>query len=937
MKTNILETFYSHVDDDDWVDGLSLYQAGKVSQLNDYHGLITSTVSPDLRSAVEVRLKIHPNGRYIQWIECTCKKNRTSGQYCEHMAAFMISIDRESPTLLGHLDSKMPLKPPPPTKKAKPKQDDQEKGTPTTEKASQPNSAAATILAHLEGAINKVDILSNSPTLKIKLEIKTGQLTHYKLPLDESADFLQTHTNKRNFSENVKDLKVYSTPVIYGTRIYLTDHEKIVAERVFAIKHNVKSQENAKKYQSKLPITNEKCKFFSDELPKGRIGFYEFIPIKSASKFIGQRFLFLPSRGFWPLPVINPSWQELPLKKIYHEDAAVELIASNFHEYFSLGPIWLSSDLQDPIIKEVEEISQIDVHKVHNGWFFLDPKYAKGKESISMIEMMGHFQKKKRKFLKKGNLWIKVPDFLKEANWDLDETGKYLKVDNVGLMRLRASMGDFDQFVGSKKLLNQLRSQVEFVPEGEIPSLSGSNLNLREYQTIGLRWLWWLYQNKLHGLLADEMGLGKTHQAMALLVAIQQSIKNARFLIICPTTVIDHWEDKISLYADCLNAIKFHGPKRSYQFSNNQSSFTLLTSYGILLRDIKEIATRNWDAIILDEAHFVKNNGTATYKAACRLTGAIKICLSGTPMENNLTELKNIFDFLVPGYLGSDDYFRKNFITTSDQQPNSKIALLKLIHPFKMRRTKNLVLKDLPEKVEDIKHCSLSSEQIKLYREVLSLKAKPLIEQLQDDKAPVPYLHVFATLTLLKQICNHPCLALKSTSYENHQSGKFELLQEILEEALGSGHKIVIYSQYVTMIEIFQKYLSDKQIGHAVLTGKSRHRGKIVSRFQEDPKCQVFCGSLLAGGIGIDLTAASVVIHYDRWWNASKESQATDRVHRIGQNKNVQVLKLVTRGTLEEHIDALIKSKKELFETFMNKDEEIFKSMTRSQLINLLQ
>jgi SNF2 family DNA or RNA helicase len=269
-------------------------------------------------------------------------------------------------------------------------------------------------------------------------------------------------------------------------------------------------------------------------------------------------------------------------------------------------------------------------------------------------------------------------------------------------------------------------------------------------------------------------------------------------------------------------------------------------------------------------------------------------------------------------------------------EPETELALQKLIHPFKMRRNKANVLHDLPEKVEDIRHCTLSNDQIKIYREVLELKARPILETLKDENASVPYLHVFAVLTLLKQVCDHPLL-VHPGKLDQYESGKFEVLKEILTEALDSGHKVVIYSQYVEMIRLISMYLEQQTIHHVVLTGQTKNRGRVIETFQTDPNCKIFVGSLLAGGIGIDLTAASVVVHYDRWWNASKENQATDRVYRIGQNKNVQVLKLVTRGTLEEKIDALINTKKELFEKFMDRDEEIFKTLSRSQLIDLLQ
>ncbi|RYZ78626.1 MAG: DEAD/DEAH box helicase, partial [Proteobacteria bacterium] len=269
-------------------------------------------------------------------------------------------------------------------------------------------------------------------------------------------------------------------------------------------------------------------------------------------------------------------------------------------------------------------------------------------------------------------------------------------------------------------------------------------------------------------------------------------------------------------------------------------------------------------------------------------------------------------------------------------EPEVELALQKLIHPFKMRRTKAAVLDDLPEKVEDIRHCALSAQQVKLYKDVLDLKAKPLVETLKNNESPVPFLHIFAILTLLKQICNHPAL-VNGEDPAKFESGKFESLKEILAEALESGHKVVIYSQYVGMIKIISNYLKGQEVNHEVLTGQTKNRGKVIDRFQTDPECKIFIASLLAGGVGIDLTAASVVIHYDRWWNASKENQATDRVYRIGQNKNVQVLKMVTRGTLEEKIDLLIASNQQVFEKFMDRDEEVFKAFSRNQLIELLQ
>lgn len=938
MKKNILEFFYDHVDEDDWLYGLDIYTSGRVEGLKAMHGLVTAKVAAGGPRGEEARLKVHPNGHGIQWIECTCRKNRSSGAYCEHLAAFMICIDREKPDLLANLDTKMPLKPPTSAKKKKPAPGEEEK-----QKKEKQDGAAQTILSHLKGSIQYVRLMANGPTMKVRLEIKAGEHTNYHLQLDEAAKFLQSHPKLATADEDVKKLKIYTQMVMRGTRIYQESDEKLVAERVIAIPHTAQQFNKTKAEHPEGPSQfpePHRLVIRGDETG-GAEGHYEFIPYKSAQKYIGREYFFLPERGYWPISQTDviEGWTDLAVKKFFNEDASALLIQDGFQEYLSQGPIFLDQSLKSAVIENAPKLSEIHIHKSEDGWFYLDPRYESSESSISMLDLVSQFKKKKRNYIKQGEKWVKIPDFVKEHNWQTDETGQFLKVNAMGLLRLKAAVGDFDQFVGSKKLLNQIRSKLEFSEDTEVPSLAHTNLKLREYQFQGVQWMWWLYENQLHGLLADEMGLGKTHQAMALLSAIQSKKPSAKFLAIAPTTVLDHWEDKVGAFCPNLKVMKHHGPKRSQNIKKMMEGHDLMiTSYGVMLRDMQQMAAMHWDAVILDEAHFVKNQDTATYQAVCMLQADIRLCLTGTPIENHLGEMKNLFDFLVPGFLGSDEYFRKNFINPigKGSEPEVELALQKLIHPFKMRRTKALVLDDLPEKVEDIRHCALSPAQVKLYKEVLDLKARPLVESLKNDESSVPFLHIFAILTMLKQICNHPALVNKGDP-KKFESGKFESLKEILAEALESGHKVVIYSQYVGMIKIISEYLKEEEINHEVLTGQTKNRGKVIDRFQTNPDCKIFIASLLAGGVGIDLTAASVVIHYDRWWNASKENQATDRVYRIGQNKNVQVLKMVTRGTLEEKIDLLINSKKELFEKFMDRDEEVFKTFSRSQLIELLQ
>ena len=683
------------------------------------------------------------------------------------------------------------------------------------------------------------------------------------------------------------------------------------------------------------------ARLISSRGQKGRLSSYELIPIKTMGRLTGEKFIFVPDRGYYPINKehTKKAWEELPFRKSYKGDLAALFISNEYMDYLKYGPIVLNEDMLPPSYEEKTGFQNIEVKSNEKGWFFLDPQYGTGKSTISMAQMISAFKKEKKNFIKSGEQWFKIPQFIKEFDWDLDEENGLLKVNTLGLLRLNAAAGGFDSFAGSKSILKKIQTCIEFKDDIKAPSLKGSKLNLREYQESGLKWLWWLYENNLHGLLADEMGLGKTHQTMALITAIKNSDTKSKFLVMAPTTVLDHWYDKLLDFCPDIKAVKHHGTRRSQNIDNLiKNNDVIITSYGVMLRDIKNLSNIEWHSIILDEAHLIKNNSTATYKAVCKLNSRIRLCLTGTPLENHLGELKNIYDFILPGYLGSDDYFKKNFINPIDKQTDKDkvLELQKLIHPFKMRRTKKEVLKDLPPKVEDIRHCALSSDQTKMYHEVLSLRANPLIEQLEDSETKVSYLHVFATLTMLKQVCNHPELIAKTGNFEQFTSGKFELLKELLAEALGSGHKIVIYSQYVEMIEIISNYLESQLVKHVTLTGKTKNRGKVIKEFQEDNSCKIFVGSLLAGGVGIDLTAASVVIHYDRWWNASKENQATDRVYRIGQNKNVQVLKLVTRGTLEEKIDELIKSKQKLFEKFLDRDEELFKTLSRAQLIGLL-
>lgn len=301
-------------------------------------------------------------------------------------------------------------------------------------------------------------------------------------------------------------------------------------------------------------------------------------------------------------------------------------------------------------------------------------------------------------------------------------------------------------------------------------------------------------------------------------------------------------------------------------------------------------------------------------------------------------ELWSVFEFLLPGYLGSARTFRQYFEVPIAQRGDAHAAerLRRLVHPFKLRRCKAEVLKELPPKVEDVRWCEMTAHQAALYCATLRQRAGALVERLRDRSRPIDYIHIFAALTRLKRICDHPALVLSSRRARALGSGKFMVFQELMEEALGEGQKVVVFSQYLEMLDLIAAWLSRKGISYVQLRGSTRHRGKVIATFQREPSCRVFLGSLLAGGLGIDLTAASVVIHYDRWWNAAREDQATDRVHRIGQPRGVQVFKLVSKGTLEERIDRMIERKRAMMDVLVTSDAESLKAFTREELIGLL-
>jgi len=499
------------------------------------------------------------------------------------------------------------------------------------------------------------------------------------------------------------------------------------------------------------------------------------------------------------------------------------------------------------------------------------------------------------KALIRGNVWIDVAD-PQFAPFDAGDGRLFTKLE---LLRVRASLRGKAVFKGDPSCQSLFGIFDELQTSSDAPH---PGLDLYGYQETGYHWLWLLQQNGFGGLLCDDMGLGKTHQAMALIRAVTTIDPNTNVLVVCPTSVLDHWREKLARYVP--------GAKIE------------LTSYGIVRTRLEQFRGKRYDLLVLDEMQTIKNADTTTHQALRSLDRRVAIGLTGTPIENHERELKTLLDFVVPGYL------------PHDAEDNRKL-LQRLVRPFVLRRTKQQVLTELPPKIVDKRYCELTGEQRAIYRRVMESRAKPLRMQMRAG-ATISYVHVFAALNFLKQICNHPASAGGGFA-ENATSGKWELFIELLDECMASGLKVVVFSQYVKMLELIEQHLASREMGFASIKGTTRLRGAEIARFRDDDSCRVFTASLRAGGLGIDLTSASVVIHYDRWWNQAREDQATDRVHRLGQNKGVQVIKLITRGTVEEKIDELIARKARLATELIREDDPaLVKQFSVEELEELL-
>ncbi|MCB1034600.1 MAG: DEAD/DEAH box helicase, partial [Acidobacteria bacterium] len=610
----------------------------------------------------------------------------------------------------------------------------------------------------------------------------------------------------------------------------------------------------------------------------------------------------------------------------------------------------------DPSLGEVEvfrsfEGIEISAADLEEGGYELTGSYLVGSHPVSFSDIL-EARAQGRPFLEVGDGWLDLNTPSLELLEELAKRSRRkasgpepgpdastVRLVPSALLRLQADADRPLQVSRRAAGRAALERLLELRPSCPYQPAEGFRSQLRPYQVLGAEWLTWVWENRLGALLADDMGLGKTHQTLALMTRLRELDPGcAPLLVVCPTSVLSHWEAQAERFAPGLPLTLHHGPQRRWPSARRRKGRVLLTSYGVLRRDAEVLAKVPFSLIVFDEIQNLKNRDTQAFQAAARLQGGAVIGLTGTPVENSLGDLKALFDLVLPGYLGSDSAFVQRFGGPQGSTALQVEELRRVLGPFILRRTKQAVLDELPPKFEEERLCRLSQDQAELYRTAVRSRGKALAEKLRQTDHPIPYIHVFALLNLLKQICDHPALALsKLDEAERYRCGKWELFCELLDEALASGLKVVVFSQYLGMITLMSRHLSTLGVGFEVLTGATQDRGPRIRRFNEDPECRVFVGSLKAGGTGIDLIGGSVVIHYDRWWNAAREDQATDRVYRMGQRRAVHVLKLVTEGTLEEKISLIIAAKRELMDQVVQEDDpKLAKIFSREELLDLL-
>lgn len=554
------------------------------------------------------------------------------------------------------------------------------------------------------------------------------------------------------------------------------------------------------------------------------------------------------------------------------------------------------------------------------------------------------------RWLHEGRRWItlgdgsvvkldpKILEPIAEASGDIqfDKAG-HAEVSTLELGNLSRLLGEVPTPKVAKEVKKLLTAMTGERAARAPRKAKALNAKLREYQRSGFAWLWQLHENRMTGILADDMGLGKTVQALALLTKAKEEEGQAPSLIVCPTSVLSVWKQEVQKWAPSLSTLIWHGADRAENRRLLRKTDVVVTSYAILRRDIEELVKIRFRYVILDEAQYIKNWTTSTARSAKQLKCDHRLALTGTPVENHLLDLWAIFDFLAPGFLGKLTEFQKNYVKPiEDGDPKALDQLRVRVRPFVMRRKKEDVATELPAKTEQTLFVHFAKSQLGLYNRILKAAKAEITGRIDEMGIEKSQMTILAALTRLRQVCCDPNLLGLPEGSAVPPSSKLEAFKELISDCVGSGRKCLVFSQFVEMQKILGAALDELGVGYLWLHGATKNREEMVAQFQNPAGPPVFLISLKAGGSGLTLTEADTVIHYDPWWNPAVEDQATDRAHRIGQEKPVMVYRLVVEDTVEQKMVELGRRKREVAEGALGRDAMGGKKLTMDDVEELL-
>ncbi len=625
------------------------------------------------------------------------------------------------------------------------------------------------------------------------------------------------------------------------------------------------------------------------------------------------------------------------------EEAVYHLLTEGLNEFIALGEVYFSESFKRLKVLPAPKVS-IGVRSTGN-WLELHVD-TEGLSGADLTSLLAEYSQKKKYYR------LKTGEFISLDDNGLMTVAKL--VDGLSADRSDANSKSFclpryralylDGILKEGNGITLYRDQLFKAVVRGMKSVEDSDFEipeslrqvLREYQKTGYRWLRTLDTYGFGGILADDMGLGKTIQVIALLLDESGKEEHTTSLIICPASLVYNWENEFHVFAPSLRvrAVTGMAGEREAMIMHMDEEDVLITSYDLLKRDIDWYKEKSFRFQIIDEAQYIKNAVTQSARAVKSIKAGGRFALTGTPIENRLSELWSIFDFLMPGFLFTYQKFKREYELpiVRNQEKSVLESLHRLIGPFILRRLKKEVLKELPDKLETVVYSAFEKKQKELYT-ANALRLKMDLEQ-SEGRSRNDNIQILAELTRLRQICCDPHLC-----YENYRgdSAKLETCMDLVRNAVEGGHKILLFSQFTSMLEIIENRLKKEGISYYMLTGATpkEERLHMVNSFKAD-HVFLFLISLKAGGTGLNLTAADVVIHYDPWWNVAAQNQATDRAHRIGQEKQVTVFKLITKGTIEENILKLQESKKDLAEQIITEGTISFGNLTRKDLIGLL-